>query len=932
LREILEQKETPHGTNTMPSAGLRNVIDSLRTAASLQEALSLTDGDLLERYVAGRDEVAFEALVRRHGPMVLGVCRRLLTNPCDAEDAFQATFLVLVRKAPSVLPREKVANFLYGVAYRAAQKARAATARRQYRERQVRTLPEPATVADGLWHDLVPLLDQELRRLPDKYRLPLVLCDLEGRTRTEAAEHLRWPEGTVAGRLARGRALLARRLARHGLPLSGGVLAALLADNAASACVPIALVASTGKAAAAFAGGPATAAGAVSANVTILSTGVLQAMLRDKLKVVLAGTLLAAVTLGFAGVLTHRAWSERLAALSEGARAAEPPPQDKGQGGDKKPDRAEDAAARELKALQGDWKFVAASGDGRKPASAEELKGMRWTFKGARLQGSGPGGKQVEMGEVRLDPGKDPKHIDLVAPEGDQKGKTLQGIYKLEKGRLTICLRDPGKSRPTEFTADAGSDQEMITLESLSDPPKPEVKPEPRPREAEADVMQGKRWVVKGPDALELVGPAGVVGPPVKLPRFRLEPGQELVYTGEEQSIGDQGSKSRTRGEWRVWVVKENKEDGWRLVQRSITRINAGQEIVSFTRCDLFPDGRIVENDSSGLQMEARSLLPRIPTDAAEAARGWSTTEERGGQTYRYRLLPPAKAGQCALEAVRESPLDTACGFTIKVVFTWDTERGLIETMQSEVTYADKRSQRGTMKLGEVKTHDAAWCREFAADAERYFAAEASYQHMLARQGGAPAEAKTAVEKAAADLKAVRRGLERPEFRQRVDALLAEHDQQARALVEVAERRAGVLGKPAADWSTTDLEGKPHALKDYRGKVVILDFWYRTCFWCVQAMPQVKEIAARFKDQPVVVLGMNTDAKEEDARFVVEKMGLNYANLKAAGLPEKYKVQAFPTLVVIDQEGVVRDVHVGYSPTLKEEVVQSVERLLKAKP
>src|ERR1700681_254919 len=109
-------------------------LEHVRGAAFGPDGAGLPDGTLLEGYVARRDEVAFEALVRRHGPMVLGVCRRLLTNPCDAEDAFQATFLVLVRKAPSVLPREKVANWLYGVAYRAAQKARAATARRQSRE------------------------------------------------------------------------------------------------------------------------------------------------------------------------------------------------------------------------------------------------------------------------------------------------------------------------------------------------------------------------------------------------------------------------------------------------------------------------------------------------------------------------------------------------------------------------------------------------------------------------------------------------------------------------------------------------------------------------------------------------------------------------------------------------------------------------------
>src|ERR1051326_5339246 len=119
--------QSPHGTRAMPTAGLRNLANRLRTAASLQEALGLSDGELLTRYVAAGDGVAFEALVRRHGPMVLAVCRRLLSDFHDAEDAFQATFLVLVRKAPSVVPREKVAGWLYGVACHAAQKLRTAT-------------------------------------------------------------------------------------------------------------------------------------------------------------------------------------------------------------------------------------------------------------------------------------------------------------------------------------------------------------------------------------------------------------------------------------------------------------------------------------------------------------------------------------------------------------------------------------------------------------------------------------------------------------------------------------------------------------------------------------------------------------------------------------------------------------------------------------
>jgi uncharacterized protein (TIGR03067 family) len=558
---------------------------------------------------------------------------------------------------------------------------------------------------------------------------------------------------------------------------------------------------------------------------------------------------------------------------------------------------------------------------------------MRWTVKGTRILATEKGKEPAEWGEVKLDPGKNPKQVDLVSLEENSKGRTLLGIYKLEKGRLRICLRDhraAEKGRPTEFMAEAGSDQALITLESLKDPPKPEVKPEPQPGNAEADAMQGTRWVVKGPDTLELVGPGGAVGAPVKVPRFQLEPGQELVYTSSLENP-DQGSKSRVRGEWRVWVVRANKDGSWRLVQRSTLMIPGREERVSFACCDLFPDGRLVEKDPSPLQTGARLQLARLPADAAEAALGWATTEESSGQTYRYHLFPSARTNRCVLAADCDSVLDTACGVSIKLVYIWDTEKGLPETMQAEASYPDKRRERSTTKLGEVKRHDSAWCRAFAADAERYFAAEAAYRWTLAQEIRTPAETKTAVEKAAADLKAARGSLERPEFRQKADALLAEHEQQARMIVEEAERRSTILGQRSPDWSTTDLEGKPHALKDYRGKVVILDFWYRSCFWCVRAMPQVKKIADHFKDQPVVVLGMNTDPKEEDARFVVEKMRLNYANLKAAGLPEKYKVQAFPTVVVIDQEGVVRAVHVGSETTLKEEVVKSVERLLKAK-
>jgi RNA polymerase sigma factor (sigma-70 family) len=276
------------------------VIEHLRKAALLQEADGLTDGQLLGCFIDHRDAAPFAAILKRHGPMVWGVCRRLLPHH-DAEDAFQATFLVLVRKAASVLPRGMVANWLYGVAHRVALHSRRTTARRRSRERQVTPMPEPGVAEQEPWHDLLPLLDQELARLPDKYRVAIVLCDLEGKTRKEAARQLGCPEGTLAARLARGRVLLAKGLARQGFVVSGGAVAAVLSQSAASASVPPSVVSSTIKAASVFAAGQA--AGVVPARVAALAKGALKAMLLRKLKVVAAVVAaLAVVALG-AGLL-----------------------------------------------------------------------------------------------------------------------------------------------------------------------------------------------------------------------------------------------------------------------------------------------------------------------------------------------------------------------------------------------------------------------------------------------------------------------------------------------------------------------------------------------------------------------------------------------------------------------------------------------------
>lgn len=230
--------------------------------------------------------------------MVLGVCRRLLGNQPDVEDAFQATFLVLVRKAASVRPAEKVGNWLHGVAYRAALKARAALSRRRNREQPL-TKAEHTADLNGSQDELAAVLDEELAKLPDKYRLPVVLCDLEGRSRNEVARQLGWPEGTVASRTAEGRARLARLLSKRGLPVSAGILTVWLRQNAAVSAASDSSNHATMVSRIIFAG-----PGNCSTRATALADGVMRTMLRTKLMLAAAITIslnLVVIGVGLAG-------------------------------------------------------------------------------------------------------------------------------------------------------------------------------------------------------------------------------------------------------------------------------------------------------------------------------------------------------------------------------------------------------------------------------------------------------------------------------------------------------------------------------------------------------------------------------------------------------------------------------------------------------
>lgn len=332
----------------MASGQLRSVINQLRRLIGRDSGCTLTDAQLIEDFVVRRDEASFEVLVWRHGTMVLNLCQRVLRDSHEAEDAFQATFLVFARKAGSIGKSEAVGCWLYKVAYRVALRVRARAARRNGQEEPVAELPGRESMDEVEWRDLRPVLDEEIDRLPEKYRAPFVLCYLEGQTNEEAAAQLGCPKGTILSRLSRGRERLRARLARRGLALSAAGLGTVLSQSAAAA--PAALVNATVEAAIPFAAGQA-AVGLVSASVAALTEGVLQAMFLTKVKFAAAALLTLAVLAPGAGLVTHMALAER--------PAAEPRKPAVERGGERRP------AAPEEKLTSFAGKVVALAADGK---------------------------------------------------------------------------------------------------------------------------------------------------------------------------------------------------------------------------------------------------------------------------------------------------------------------------------------------------------------------------------------------------------------------------------------------------------------------------------------------------------------------------------------------------------------------------------------
>jgi thiol-disulfide isomerase/thioredoxin len=428
------------------------------------------------------------------------------------------------------------------------------------------------------------------------------------------------------------------------------------------------------------------------------------------------------------------------------------------------------------------------------------------------------------------------------------------------------------------------------------------------------------------------------------LPRYHLTSGQEIFYRTVSRSE-QKGSEVTYSVDWNVWALGRDADGGWRLVLRcDLTTTSSspnghkgeGRVDKFVWQCRMFDDGRLVGATTMGSVRDPFRLFPRLPHDALALEQGWNS-EGADKDQVRFHYRPVSKPGSAnetfVFSTTSESALDKIYLITRAARSTFDARRGLITRVETEDTsgYGITGTTRGTIELVSVADRGAEWAERFGRDAGSYFAAAEAYESAIQRASRDAIACKSLLADAKAKLEQTRAALTAPAFREAIEERLAQHEQFSSYYAEEAVRREALLGKPAADWEAKNLDGKTNRLADYRGKVVLLDFWYRGCGWCMFAMPQVNRLAEAFRDEPVAVLGMTTDEDENDARVVVDAMGLRYPVFQAKGIPEKYSVQGYPTLIVIDQQGKIRDVHVGYSPRLFEELSGVVRGLLAEK-
>lgn len=422
------------------------------------------------------------------------------------------------------------------------------------------------------------------------------------------------------------------------------------------------------------------------------------------------------------------------------------------------------------------------------------------------------------------------------------------------------------------------------------------------------------------------------------LPRYHLETGQESVYESTLTGLAENGTPNFRRDTRRtLWVTRRNGDGSWRVVMaetsrsvrmqgdKAVARPRDGKELLQF---DLYPDGRIAGKALQSPQLNLTVLFPVLPpTTGARAA--WDSPPTSRG-VWHYKAVASSQPAEWTFLASEDSPMNKVYEVRQQVTYVFDLGRGVLARSQAS---SEQRSGGGsgnteTSQLVSQQQRDKAWIEDFDRQADVLFAAQDAYDGAFRDARADDPKVADKLTAAAAPLREALSKLKDPLLVDPIQARLGQHASSVKGMLEQLQEQAKQVNKPAGDWTTTDFAGRTHSLQDYRGKVVVMDFWFRGCGWCILAMPQIKQLAEDFAGKPVAILGMNIDSQETDATFVIDTLHLNYPNLRAADIAKRYEIQGFPTLLVLDGQGVIRNVHAGFEPDLRQKIAAEIGSLL----
>ena len=439
-------------------------------------------------------------------------------------------------------------------------------------------------------------------------------------------------------------------------------------------------------------------------------------------------------------------------------------------------------------------------------------------------------------------------------------------------------------------------------------------------------VLAGREWV---PTA----------GPVV--PRYRFEVGQKLVYRSRSETHRD-GETGFTNRVTCIRVVDESPDGTWRLVI-DVEEFRASGDTIPMPRkgsghvstrtgyVDFTPDGRQEENPTirrNGLT----TFLPPLPADPAAALTGWRKPDPTGYADMEYDIggTDPRDHFLLAVRQVETGYRTAVYASRYEAVTLFDTALGLPVYREVDTGREYGRSRTGVTVtvLDTIEYLEAVTLDSFASEAESWFDAYAKWDMLTELAGVDTESADSLYAEADSILSRASRELTFPGLLHAAEQEIASYRGYLEWARQPSAREDGLTGEPAPEWELEDLDGETHRLKACLGTVVVLDFWYRGCPWCIKAMPQLKKLRERFGDKSLALFGVNVDRDIEDARFVADKLELNYPTLLSEQTQEAYGVTGYPTIIIIDPAGRVAEVHRGYADNLEEELAGTIEFLI----